>query len=151
MNSNNRTLALVAAAFTIAVTAFVVLKPSDDDTKTSSATTTTTTSAPAKTTTASTTTSSSNPTTLPEATIIRLVGGQPVGGKKAISVKKGDTIRLKVTSDETSEIHVHGFDLEKEAGPGQPASFTFDADIEGRFEVESHVGNVQIAEISVNP
>ena len=79
------------------------------------------------------------------------VGGQPVGGKKAISVKKGDTIRLKVTSDETGEIHVHGFDLEEEAAPGKPASFTFTADIEGRFEVESHVGDVQIAQISVNP
>lgn len=150
MNNNSRTLALVLAAAALAITAFVVLKPGDDDSTTT--TTTTTTSAQARTTTTgSTTTSSSNPTTLPDATVIHLVGGQPQGGKKAISVKKGDTIRLKVTSDETGEIHVHGFDLEQKAGPGKPASFTFKANIEGRFEVESHVGNVQIAEISVNP
>jgi FtsP/CotA-like multicopper oxidase with cupredoxin domain len=146
MSRNTRTLALVAAAAALAITAFVVLRPGDDTTSS----TTTTTSA-ATTTTKGSTTTSSNPTTLPEATVIHLVNGQPTGGKQKISVKKGDTIRLKVTSDETGEIHVHGFDLEQEAGPGRPASFTFKANIEGRFEVESHVGNVQIAEISVNP
>ena len=134
MNSNSRTLALVLAAVALAVTAFLVLKPSGDDSTTSS---TTTTSAPPTTTTGSTTTSS-NPTTLPDATVIHLVGGQPVGGKRKISVRKGDTIRLRVTTDQAGEIHVHGFDLEKEAAPGNPASFTFKADIEGRFEVESH-------------
>jgi FtsP/CotA-like multicopper oxidase with cupredoxin domain len=150
MNNNARTLALVAAAAALAITAFLVLRPSDDDTTTSS---TTTTSAPAKTTTtgSSTTTTSSNPTTLPDATVIHVVNGKPVGGVQKISVKKGDTIRLKVTSDKAGEIHVHGFDLEEEAGPGKPASFNFKADIEGRFTVESHVGDVQIGEISVNP
>jgi len=146
MSRNNRTLALVAAAAALAITAFLVLRPSDDAT-----TSTTTTTSSATATTKASTTTSSTPTTLPDATVIHLVNGQPVGGKQKISVKKGDTIRLKVTSDETGEIHVHGFDLEQEAGPGKPASFTFKANIEGRFEVESHVSNVQIAEISVNP
>ena len=148
MNRNSRTLALVAAAVAIAVTGFLVLRPSDDS---SSSSTTTTTSASSSTTTSTTTSTGETPTSLPEATVIHVVGGQPVGGKQKISVKKGDTIRLKVTSDEAGEIHVHGFDLEEEAAPGKPASFTFTANIEGRFEVESHVSNAQIAEISVNP
>ena len=146
MSGNRRSLALVAAAVALAVTAFLVLRPSDD-TPSSSSTTPTSTS-PSATTTSTT---GSTPTTLPDATVIHLVGGQPVGGKRKISVKKGDTIRLKVTSDEPGEIHVHGFDLEQEAGPGKPASFTFQANIEGRFEVESHASGAQIAEISVNP
>ena len=148
MNRNSRTLALVAAAVAIAVTGFLVLRPSDDS---SSSSTTTTTSAASSTTTSTTTSTGETPTTLPEATVIHLVGGQPVGGKQKISVRKGDTIRLKVTSDEAGQIHVHGFDLEEQAAPGKPASFTFTANIEGRFEVESHVSNAQIAEISVNP
>ena len=148
MSGNRRTLALVAAAVAVAVTAFLVLRPSDDS---SSSSATTTTSASSSTTTSTTTSTGETPTSLPEATIIHLVGGQPVGGKQKISVKKGDTIRLKVTTDEAGEIHVHGFDLEEEAAPGKPASFTFTANIEGRFEVESHASGAQIAEISVNP
>jgi FtsP/CotA-like multicopper oxidase with cupredoxin domain len=150
MSGNRSTLALVVAAVAVAVTAFLVLRPSDDSpSSSSSATTTTSPSSSPGTTTAST--KGDGPSTLPEATVIHLVGGQPVGGKQKISVKKGDTIRLKVTSDEAGEIHVHGFDLEQEAAPGKPASFAFTANIEGRFEVESHVSDAQIAEISVNP
>jgi len=145
MSGNRRSLALVAAAVALAVTAFLVLRPSDDSPSSSPSATT------SSTTTSTTTSTGETPTTLPEATVIHLVGGQPVGGKQKISVRKGDTIRLKVTSDEAGEIHVHGFDLEEEAAPGKPASFTFTANIEGRFEVESHVSNAQIAEISVNP
>jgi FtsP/CotA-like multicopper oxidase with cupredoxin domain len=150
MSGNSRGLALVLAAVALAVTGFLVLRPSDDTTSSTSTTTTSASTAPS-TTTSTTTTTGETPTTLAEATVIHLVGGQPVGGKKQISVKKGDTVRLKVTSDEAGEIHVHGFDLEAEAAPGKPASFTFTANIEGRFDVESHVGNVQIAEISVSP
>jgi len=150
MNRNSRTLALVAAAVAVAVTGFLVLRPSDDSSS-SSSTTTTTTSASSPSATTTTTKKGDGPSTLPDATVIHVVGGQPVGGKRKISVKKGDTIRLKVTSDQAGEIHVHGFDLEQEAAPGKPASFTFTADIEGRFEVESHVSDAQIAEISVNP
>ena len=145
MSGNRRSLALVAAAVALAVTAFLVLRPSDDSPSSSPSATT------SSTTTSTTTSTGETPTTLPEATVIHLVGGQPVGGKQKISVRKGDTIRLKVTSDEAGEIHVHGFDLEEQAAPGKPASFTFTANIEGRFEVESHVSNAQIAEISVNP
>lgn len=150
MNNNNRTLVLVLAAAALAIAAFLILKPGDDNG--SSTTTTTATSAQGTTTSGSTTTtSSSNPTTVPDATVIHVVSGKPVGGVQKISVKKGDTIRLKVTSDQDGEIHIHGFDLEQEAGPGKPASFKFKANIEGRFTVESHVGDVQIGEISVNP
>ena len=143
MSRNRRSLVLLLAAAALAVTGFLVARPGDD-------TTTSSTTTPATTTKGSTTTSST-PTTLADATVIHLVNGQPVGGKRKISVKKGDTIRLKVTSDVPGAIHVHGFDLEQEAGPGKPASFTFKANIEGRFEVESHASNAQIAEISVNP
>lgn len=151
MNSNNRTLVLVLAAAALAIAAFLILKPGDDNGSTTTSTTTTSAAQGTTTTGSTTTSSSSNPTTLPDATVIHVVNGQPVGGVQKISVKKGDTIRLKVTSDQDGEIHVHGFDLEQEAGPGKPASFNFKADIEGKFTVESHVGDVQIGEISVNP
>jgi hypothetical protein len=46
---------------------------------------------------------------------------------------------IVVRSDVADEIHLHGYDIEKEAGPGRPARFRFKANLEGQFELESHV------------
>ena len=88
---------------------------------------------------------------MPKTTRIALKSGAPVGGVEEIEVSKGDTIRLTVTSDTADEVHVHGFELEQDVAPGNPARFRFTADIEGRFEVESHENATPIAEITVNP
>jgi hypothetical protein len=152
MSSTTRTVVLVLAALVIAAGAFLVLRP-DDDEETASSTTTVTTTAPA-TTPATTTTSTPTATTgvpVPTVTRIALKGGAPVGGVEKIDVDKGDVIRMTVTSDTADEVHVHGFDLEQEVSPGNPARFRFTADIEGRFEVESHETATPIAEITVNP
>ena len=62
-----------------------------------------------------------------------------VGGPKTITVEKGDRVRIVVSADAQDDIHLHGYDIEKKAGPGQPARFDFKASIEGQFEMESHV------------
>ena len=82
---------------------------------------------------------------------IELVGGQPEGGPTTITVRKGDTVHLTVESDQEGEVHVHGYDLENTAGPGQPAVFDFTANIDGIFDVESHIADVKIAKLVVNP
>ena len=87
----------------------------------------------------------------PEVVVVRLVGGEPQGGVRTIRVRQGDVVRLRVESDQASEIHVHGYDIEQEAGPGKPAVFKFTADLEGIFEVESHVGEKQIVKLVVEP
>ncbi len=102
-------------------------------------------------TTGDKTTTTTEVKSVPEATVIHLVNGVPEGGKQKIAVNKGDVVRLNVTSDDDEQIHVHGYDLEKEVSPGSPATFKFTADIEGRFEVESHSTDTQIAELTVNP
>ena len=61
-----------------------------------------------------------------------------VGGVKTIKAKRGDTVRIVVSSDAPDEIHLHGYDIEREAEPGKPANFRFKADAEGAFELESH-------------
>jgi hypothetical protein len=70
---------------------------------------------------------------------IRIKGGKPVGGVAAIKVKKGEHVRIVVSSDAHDDIHLHGYDIEKPVEPGQPAQFNFTANIEGIFEIESHV------------
>jgi FtsP/CotA-like multicopper oxidase with cupredoxin domain len=71
-----------------------------------------------------------------------VVGGAPgnvVGGAPNIKVTKGEHVRIVVSSDAHDDIHLHGYDIEKPVEPGQPAQFNFIADIEGIFEIESHV------------
>ena len=150
MSTTARTVTLVLAAFAIAIGGFFLLRPSDDEDSASTTTpAATTTIAPAATTTATPTATTAVPK--PKTTRITIKDGQPAGGVQDIDVSKGDTVRLTVSSDAPGEIHVHGYDIEKSVAPGSPARFRFTADIEGRFEVESHETNTQIAEITVNP
>jgi hypothetical protein len=82
---------------------------------------------------------------------IQVRDGKPVGGIRKIVVKKGDVVRLVVSSDAEHEIHVHGYDLMKDAAPGKPAEFRFTADIEGVFEAEIEDEKEQIAKLTVSP
>ena len=82
---------------------------------------------------------------------VRVRGGAPVGEVRTLSYRRGDRIHLRVTADAPDEVHVHGFDVEKPVGPGKPARFNIDADIEGRFEVELHGTGTQIATLEVRP
>ena len=43
-----------------------------------------------------------------------------------------------MTSTEPTEVHLHGYDLEEEVEPGEPATLTFEANLTGRFEIEDH-------------
>lgn len=143
--SRQQRFGLLALAVVVAVAAFVIARPGDDedepaDTSAATVPAQTETTAPAATQPAE-----------PAATRIRVEGGQPAGGVEEITVKTGDTVRLTVTSDAPQEIHVHGYDIIDNAGPGSPARFRFDADIEGVFEVELEGPHTQIAELRVEP
>ena len=47
--------------------------------------------------------------------------------------------RIVVSADAHDDIHLHGYDIEKNVDPGRPARFQFKADAEGVFKIESHV------------
>jgi heme/copper-type cytochrome/quinol oxidase subunit 2 len=72
-------------------------------------------------------------------TRLQMRGGAVVGGARDIEVEAGDTVRIVVASDAADEIHLHGYDITRNAAPGQPARFRFKAEAEGAFEIESHV------------
>src|SRR5215210_7572464 len=65
--------------------------------------------------------------------------------------EKGDRIRFTVFSDQSDEVHVHGYDLDRPVGPDVPARFSFTADADGIFEVEPHGSGAQIASWEVLP
>ena len=84
--------------------------------------------------------------------------GAPAGGVRDIEVAQGDQVRFDVTPDVPAEVHVHGYELEKDVKPGQTAKFDFPATAEGVFEVEVHhlvngeeQTGVQVAELKVTP
>jgi FtsP/CotA-like multicopper oxidase with cupredoxin domain len=133
--SRNQRIGLVVAALAVAVVAFIVAQPGDDDDSPQSPT-------PAAETQAEPGTqpeTEAEPPPAPEVTRIRLQGGAVAGGVKEIEAAKGDTVRIVISSDAPDELHLHGYDIEREAAPGQPARFSFKANAEGEFVLESHV------------
>ena len=86
-----------------------------------------------------------------DATIV-VKNGQPEGGLKHLTVKKGGTVDLAVSTDIADEVHVHGYDIEKPVKAGGTVKFHFKANMDGVFEVEVHKPtDNQIAALEVQP
>jgi FtsP/CotA-like multicopper oxidase with cupredoxin domain len=133
--SNAQRLAVLAGALIVLVGGFFLLSPGSDKNDTATTATTGTTAAPE-----------------PAATTIRVAGGKPVGGVQSITAHKGDTVRIDVTSpDTTSEVHLHGYDIKRELKAGGSVSFSFSATAEGIFEMELEGTATQIAKIAIGP
>jgi len=130
--SNWGRVLLIAGAVAVVVAAFAIARPGDDDGDGGAPTTTATTP------TATAPSAPEPPPDGPTATRIELRGGAPAGGVRSIDAARGDRVRIVVASDAPDEIHLHGYDITRAAAPGSPARFSFVADIEGIFEIESH-------------
>jgi plastocyanin len=132
--SRNQRIGLIVAAVVVAVLAFVIASPGEDDEAGQASQTTATTS----TETTETQTEAPAPSK-PEATSIDVRGGEVAGGPAEIHAKNGDTVVIVVSADAPDDIHLHGYDIEEKVAPGKPATFRFKANLEGEFEIESHV------------
>ncbi len=82
---------------------------------------------------------------------ITVVNGRPVGGIKRPSVKKGSTVRFVVRTNAGTEVHLHGYDIEKKPRKGIPTVIQFVAKVPGRFELELHEPNALLAQLTVRP
>ena len=87
----------------------------------------------------------------PELPLVEIEGGAPVGGVQELEFESGEEARFEVVTDAADELHFHGYDLYFDVKPGKPNELSFDADIEGLFELESHTTGELLAEISVVP
>ena len=154
--SSGARIGLVLGTVVAIVLAFVLLSPGDDDSKTAG-TVPTTTAAPATTSTTPAATGGATATAEPAPaqptfTTIRVQNGKPVGGVKTITFTKGDRVRIEVRSPDTSdEIHLHGYDLKRDLSAGGRVRFSFDAGVEGIFEIELENAGVQIGKLVVEP
>jgi FtsP/CotA-like multicopper oxidase with cupredoxin domain len=98
----------------------------------------TTTAATTSTTTATTTSNATTTTAGFAGKLIevRVAGGKVETAQRRVRVSRGDRVRIQVQSDQADEVHVHGFDLSEEVGPGKPATVEFTANLPGVWEVE---------------
>jgi len=141
--SRTQRFGLLALAAVVAVVAIVIaIASGGDDDGESSASKTTATGEGGKAQAAA----------KPAVESTKVKAGKPVGGIKKITVTKGDRLRIRVSSpDTTEEVHLHGYDVMRDMAPGKPAIFDLKADVEGVFEMELEGQGVQIASIQVRP
>jgi hypothetical protein len=64
---------------------------------------------------------------------------------------QGDQVRFRVRTKDADEVHVHGYNIEKETQPGKTLTISFKATIDGIFEIELHHSDAQIGQLTVNP
>lgn len=68
-----------------------------------------------------------------------------------LQVNEGDRVVIKVSSDEDEELHLHGYDLSVELSKDQPRELSFIASHSGRFGLELHHNELEIATVEVMP
>jgi hypothetical protein len=145
-----RNLLIAAGTVVLAVVLFALLRPDDENEPQA----TPPAPAPLSTTRVTITTPVKPPPPRPpEAARVQIVvrNGLPVGGIRRVTVAKNRRVVLRVTSDVSDHVHLHGYDLMKDVGPGQPAQLSFRATRVGTVEAELEDRGVQIAAITTKP
>ena len=144
-------LLIVAVAVVVAAGLFLVLRPDDGDDGARTGTTTTATTN-TSTTTPTTTVPPPPPAPPPPARVrIDVRGGKPVGGIRRVTVGKGRRVIVIVNSDVSDHVHLHGYNVMRDVGPGKPARLAFRATIVGTVEVELEDRGVPLATITAQP
>ncbi|HUO83201.1 MAG TPA: hypothetical protein VM616_10155, partial [Gammaproteobacteria bacterium] len=72
---------------------------------------------------------------------VSLVEGRIVGEDDVIRVTRGERVELAWSSDQRIRLHLHGYDLELEVTPDEPAIMSFIAHATGRFPITRHGGD----------
>jgi hypothetical protein len=150
------TLSVAAGLVAVFVLTFVAFGTGDEAAGpafTEDATTATTQERTTEETTTQETTTQETTTARPPVPTLRVNvrGGSPAGGIQRLTVRQGERVRVRVTSDVGDHVHVHGYDLFGDVAPGSPATIQFRANLTGRFEIELEDRGTPIAELEVRP
>jgi ABC-type glycerol-3-phosphate transport system substrate-binding protein len=76
---------------------------------------------------------------------------EPVNGVETLEYSAGEQVEFKVKSNTATEVHIHGYEIEKNVAAGGTVTLSFPAELEGIYDVEVHPAEEQIAELRVNP
>jgi hypothetical protein len=77
------------------------------------------------------------------------ISGDEVLGPATFEVALGESVDIWILSDIDDELHVHGYDLRFDLAAGTPFNLTFEANVPGIFEVETHARQEPLFEIEV--
>jgi len=80
-----------------------------------------------------------------------LKNGRLVSGPAVLQVKAGDRITLKIASNNSDELHVHGYDLRLRIKPEEVVNLDFTANRTGRFALELHRAHAELGALEVYP
>ena len=143
MSQDFRKVALIAAALGLLLSLFLALRPDDDE---DAAPTTTT---PATTETEPPATTAPKP---PDVVTIRIaIPSDTAPTLRRYSVEQGRKVVIVVRTELSDHVHLHGYDLMADVGPGRPATIRFTATAPGRFEIELEDRGLEFAELEVRP
>lgn len=140
-------IAAVAVAAVVAVVAFLLLRPREAEVPARPVTSAATATPDSTATAVGTASPARTATPRPRPKVPTLTAERV----RRLRVDKGETVRFAVRSATDEEIHVHGYDLSKPAPAGKTVRMTFEADIEGVFEIELERSATPIAELEVRP
>jgi type IV secretory pathway VirB10-like protein len=151
MMSRNQRLSFLGIAAVIAVAAIVIFaigRGDDGEEAAGTAATATATATPSATEDAEgTATPTPTPTPTPEPPPPLLQSGEVT----ELRFTEGETVRFRARSEETEEIHVHGYDRYVDLPAGKTVTESFKGSITGIFEIELHGSGEQIGELRVDP
>lgn len=68
-----------------------------------------------------------------------------------IPVGEGDNVTLRIKAARRLNLHLHGYDIEKEVKPGETTTLSFKADKTGRFEIEAEGTGTKLGALVVEP
>ena len=112
----------------------------------SSATSTASSSAPSPSGSSSASSSSSP---AQRTVTVTVTGSRVTPAPRTVDLGVGETMTLTVTSDHADQLHVHGFDIEKELPAGTPVSVELTGESPGVYEVETHHPELRLLKIAV--
>ena len=72
--------------------------------------------------------------------VLTITNGHVPENMRLIRVKQNDLVKLQWSTDKPMQIHLHGYDIEKELKPGTVTEMAFTARATGRFTVAPHTG-----------
>ncbi|MFF2008704.1 hypothetical protein ACFVWY_06455 [Streptomyces sp. NPDC058195] len=86
----------------------------------------------------------------PGATVaVEVADGKVSPSPGRTEVKKGTTVELRIRSDRSDTLHVHGYDKEARLPAGKTVTIAFTADRSGLFEVETHESGLLLTQLVV--
>jgi hypothetical protein len=81
--------------------------------------------------------------------VVTVTGTKVSPAPATVDLGVGEKLTLTVTSDHADQLHIHGFEVEKNLVAGVPLSVTLTGDQPGVYEVETHHPELRLLKIAV--